>query len=174
MATLPLHPSVVHVPLGLAFVLPLLAGGLAVGWWRRAVPRSAFALLVALQALLVAGALVAAQLGERDEKRVEPLVGKGAIEAHESRAEAFVWAGGVVLAGAIAVLVVPAGAVTAVAGAVAAGTLAVAALGVAVGEAGGELVYRRGGAAAYAAVGAARGGSAVPAEGRGERHGEND
>jgi uncharacterized membrane protein len=150
-----LHPAIVHVPLGLAFVVPLVALGLALAWWRGALPRVAFGVLVGLQALLVAGGVLAMQLGERDEKRVEPIVGERAIETHEERAEAFVWAGGVVLAGAIAILVVPAGAATAVAAAVAAGTLAVAGLAVAAGEAGAEIVYHRGGASAYAPGGAA-------------------
>jgi uncharacterized membrane protein len=171
LPTLPLHPAIVHVPLGLAFVIPLLAVALALAWWRRALPRAAFGVLVGLQALLVAGGVVAMQLGERDEKRVEPIVGERAIETHEERAEAFVWAGGVVLAGAVAILVVPAGAATAVAAVVAAGTLAVAGLAVAAGEAGGEIVYQRGGASAYGPAGGG-GGLAVPAA-RG-RHGVDD
>jgi hypothetical protein len=36
MATVRLHPALVHVPLGLAFVLPLVAAGLAVGLGDRA------------------------------------------------------------------------------------------------------------------------------------------
>jgi uncharacterized membrane protein len=172
--TLPLHPAIVHVPLGLAFVIPLVALGLALAWWRRALPRASFGVLVGLQALLVVGGVVAMQLGERDEKRVEPIVGERAIETHEERAEAFVWAGGVVLAGAVAILVVPAGAATVVAAAVAAGTLAVAGLAVAAGEAGGELVYPRGGAAAYGPAAATSGALAVPAAGRPDRGDADD
>lgn len=154
MTTLPLHPSIVHVPLGLAFVVPLVAIGLTVALWRRALPRSAFVVLIGLQAVLVGGGVVAMKLGERDEKRVERVVPEKLIEAHEEQAEAFVWAGALVLAGAVAVLIVPAGAATGVAAAVAAGTLAVAALGALAGHAGGELVYRHGAASAYLPGGA--------------------
>jgi uncharacterized membrane protein len=169
-----LHPAIVHVPLGLAFVLPLLSVGLLLAFWRRVLPRAAFGVLVGVQALLVAGGAVAMQAGERDEKRVEVIVGEPALEAHEERAEVFVWTAGVVLAGAAAILVVPAGAVTAVAAVVAAGTLAVAGLALRAGEAGGELVYRRGAAAAFApADGAAPGGLAAPISRR-DRGGEDD
>ena len=92
MSTLPLHPAIVHLPLGLAFVVPLLAIGLLLAHRRRALPRAAFAILVGAQALLVAGGVVAMQLGDRDAKRVEPVAGEAVVETHEERAEAFVWA----------------------------------------------------------------------------------
>ncbi len=149
MSTLPLHPALVHVPLGLAFVIPLVALGLTVALWRGRLPRAAFAVLVGLQAILVGAGVVAMQLGERDEDRVERVVPERLIEAHEERAELFVWAAGAVLAGAGAVLVVPASAATAVAAVVTAATLAVATLGHAAGKAGGELVYRHGAATAF-------------------------
>lgn len=173
MPTLPLHPAIVHVPLGLAFVVPLLAAGLAMAYRRGALPRAAFGVLVGAQALLVAGGVVAMQLGERDEKQVEAVVGEPALEAHEERAEAFVWTAAVVLAGTVAILVVPAGAVTAVAAVVAVATLAVAGLAVAVGEAGGTIVYERGGAAAFAPRGAAAPG-ALAGPGRPGRRDDQD
>ena len=52
MAPLPLHPAIVHIPLGLAFVMPLLALGLTWATWRAHRPRRAFAVLVALQLLV--------------------------------------------------------------------------------------------------------------------------
>lgn len=161
MTTLPLHPAIVHVPLGLAMAVPLVAIGLALALWRGALPRRAFAVVVALQALLVGGAVVAMQAGERDEKQAETVISERLIEAHEERAEAFVWAAGAVLAASVAVLALPAGIATAAAAVVAAGTLAVAALAVATGQAGGELVYRHGAASAYLPRGAPAG--AVPA-----------
>jgi uncharacterized membrane protein len=149
MTTLPLHPALVHVPIGLAFVLPVVAVGLTLALWRRKLPRAAFGVLVGLQAILVGAGIVAMQLGERDEHQVKRVVPERFIEAHEERAEVFVWAAGAVLAGAVAVLVVPASAATGVAAMVAAGTLAVAALGGVAGQAGGELVYRHNAATAF-------------------------
>jgi len=164
MPTLPLHPAIVHIPLGLAFVLPLVAAGLLAGHASRRLPRAALATLVGLQAALVVAGGAAMRLGERDAASVERVVPERLVDAHEERAEAFLAAAGLVLAGSVALLVVPATAVTAVGWAVLAGTIAVAALAVRTGEAGGALVYRHGAAAAYLAPRlAAPAGAAVPA-----------
>ncbi|GAO04207.1 hypothetical protein [Anaeromyxobacter sp. PSR-1] len=170
MSTLPLHPAIVHVPLGLAMVVPLVAAGLALALWRGALPRRAFAVVVALQAILVGGGALAMQLGERDEKQAETVISEKLIEAHEERAEVFVWAAGAVLAVSAAVLVVPAAAATAVAAVVVAGTLGVAALAVSAGQAGGELVYRHGAASAYLPRGAPA--EAIPGVGAARVHRE--
>ena len=103
MSTLPLHPAIVHVPLGLAFVIPLVAIALAVAYARGRLPRSAFAILLGLQVVLVAGGGIALKLGERDEKLAERVVPERLIEEHEERAELFLGAAAVVLAGMIAV-----------------------------------------------------------------------
>lgn len=168
MPTLPLHPAIVHLPLGLAFAMPLVAAGLAFLYWRQKVPRLAFAVLVGLQALLVGGGIVAMQLGEKDAHRVEAAIGEAAVEAHEERAEAFVWAGAVVLAGSAALLVIPAGAVTVAAAVVVAGSLAVAGLGAWTGHAGGQLVYQHG------AAGVFTGAAPVGVAGEGRRGGDRD
>jgi uncharacterized membrane protein len=167
MSNLPLHPAIVHVPLGLAFVIPLVAIAIAVAVRAGRLQRGAFGVVLGLQILLVGGGLVAMKLGERDEHRVEAVVSERLIEAHEERAEAFLWVAGVVLAGAAALLVVPGRTVGVVSAVVAAGTLAVAALAVRTGEAGGELVYVQGAAAAWAP--ASSGGAVVPARHGGER-----
>ena len=149
MTTLPLHPALVHVPLGLAFALPFVTAGLAIALWRGLVPRRAWMVAIALQAMVVAAGVLALRSGEREEDRVARVVGKPPIEAHEEAAEAFVWGAGFVLAVTVAGLLVPATAVAAVAAVATAGTLAVAVLGYRAGEAGGELVYVRGAASAY-------------------------
>jgi uncharacterized membrane protein len=149
MTSLPLHPAAVHVPLGLAIVLPLVAIAAVFLAFRRSPSRNVLLLLAGLQAVVFGSGLVASQLGERDEDRVERLTGKAAVERHEERAEAFVWGAGLLLAGAAAVLVLPRRAQGAGLAAFAAGTLVVAGLALSAGEAGGELVYARGGAAAW-------------------------
>ncbi len=71
MSSLPLHPALVHLPLGLAFVMPFLAVSLAWALWVRRVPRLTWAIVVALQTVLLAGGLVALRTGEaqRTESR---------------------------------------------------------------------------------------------------------
>lgn len=171
MSTLPLHPAFVHLPLGLALAVPLVALGLALAHLRGRVPRSGFAILLGLQALLVASGVVALQLGERDEHRVEAIVAERVIEAHEERAEAFLWAAGAVLAATAALLLVPPRLARGLSAAVALATIGVAALAVRTGEAGGEIVYTHGGASAFA-PGAAPTGVAARAAQRGERDDE--
>ncbi len=151
MSGLPLHPAFVHLPIGLAFAVPILAAGIALAHWRGRLPRAAFAVVIGLQALLVASGVIAIELGERDEDRVKRAVAERFIHEHEERAETFVWAAAAVLAVSLALLFVPARAVGPVAGAAVAGAITVAALAAFTGEAGGEIVYRQGGAAAWAA-----------------------
>jgi uncharacterized membrane protein len=173
MPSLPLHPAIVHVPIGLAVILPLIAIGIALAVRAGRLPRAAFAVVLVLQALLVGSGIAAYLAGEKDEHVAERVIAEKLIEGHEERAEAFLWAAGVVLAGAGALLVVPAGAVGLVSAAVVAGTVAVTGLGLWTGRAGGELVYVHGAAQAWRAPAAQEGDPRVlPA--RHGRHGDDD
>jgi uncharacterized membrane protein len=141
-----LHPAVVHVPLGLAVVLPIvllvLVNHTRWGW-----PRSAFGIAVALQAVLFLGALLALRTGEGAEERVEHRVPDAAIETHEHWATAFTWTAGGVLALLLAGWWLPANRKRfAVRAAAVAGSFAVLGLGVVAGYKGGELVYTHGAA----------------------------
>ena len=89
------------------------------------------------------------------------------IEAHEERAEVFLWAAGAVLAAAAGLLFAPARLTLGLSAAVAAATIAVAALGVRTGAAGGEIVYTHGTARAFQP--APERGAVVPAELRADR-----
>lgn len=152
MNDFPLHPKLVHLPIALAVLMPLLTSGLLLAWWRGWFRPRTWTLAVAAQALLFASGLVAMWTGEADEERVEHLVPEAAIEAHEESAEAFVWGAGVLLALSLLPLLLRRRGAAQVAGVVSVvGSLAVLGLGIRVGQAGGELVYRHGAAAAYTA-----------------------
>ncbi len=119
-------------------------------WWRGWFPKRTWVLVVAAQAALVVSGLVSMRTGEADEERVERLVPESVIEAHEEAAEAFVWGSGIVLAlGLLPFLLKRPGAARVAGLGVVAGTVVVLVLGFRVGEAGGELVYRHGAAAAF-------------------------
>lgn len=150
MPDLPLHPALVHLPLGLAFAVPLVALGITVAHLRGRLPRAAFAILAGMQLLLAGSGLVAMRAGHRDERRVERIVGERVIDVHEERGEAFVFTGAGVTVLALALLVVPGRLVGAVSAATVAGAFAVAGLAFLTGKAGGEIVYRHGGASAFA------------------------
>lgn len=151
MGSMPLHPAIVHLPLALAILMPLIASSFGWALWSgRIRPRSWLA-VVALQALLFGSGIAATRTGEAEEDRVEHVVQESALHRHEELAEQFVWAGGLtlLLAGLVLIVRRPAGTRALIAAAVAA-TLVVAALGLRVGHAGGQLVYVHGAASAYA------------------------
>ncbi|MBI3204036.1 MAG: hypothetical protein HYZ29_21035 [Myxococcales bacterium] len=147
---MPLHPVIVHIPVALAVLMPLIAGGLLLATWRKWLPARAWAMALALQAVLAIGGFAAMNTGEREEDRVEKVVPEAALEAHEDAGKRF-------MIGAIAVLALAAVPMflrrdslkVAAMGAATAGTLAVVALGYDVGHKGGKLVYVEGATKAY-------------------------
>lgn len=152
------HSAMVHVPLGLAVVMPLLAAGFTVAIWRGHLPRSVLAAVAALQLVLVGTGFAALQLGERDGELAERVAPEEAIEAHEEAAEAFLWTAAAVLVVAVGSVVVPRRAAPALGGLVTVGSLIVAAMAVNTGAKGGELVFRYG-----AGMKAARSAEGAPA-----------
>jgi uncharacterized membrane protein len=154
MQNLPLHPAIVHVPLGLAVVIPLIALGTAIAFWRGLLPKRAWGVVVALQLVMMGAGGLALRTGEGDEDRVERVVPERVIEGHEQRAQIFMAGGGLALAAAILVLFLKreSAARWAATGATAL-TFLVAGLAVRTGQAGGDIVY--GHAVSPASVGAA-------------------
>lgn len=146
----PLHPKLVHLPIALAVLMPLITGGLLLSWVRGWLPRRAWWGAVLLQVVLLGSGLMARSAGEEDEERVEKVVPHDAIEEHEEAATLFLIGAGVglalILAGAVlrsekaARLAAGASVVVALAGVW---------LGVHVGEEGGHLVYKYGAASVF-------------------------
>jgi len=144
------HPKTVHMPLALGMLMPWVAGGLLIAWWRKWLPARAWLIAVVLQALLASSGWVALRSGQAEEHRVEKVVDDDFVHRHERAAERFVWASaGVLLLMALA-LPLLSRRVGAIAATVATlGTVVVFALGYRTGQAGGELVYRHGATRAY-------------------------
>lgn len=150
MDALLFHPKLVHVPMALGVLMPLVAIALLVAWWRGWLPARAWALAVGLQALLLGSGLLALRSGEAEEDRVERVVPERLIEQHEEAATAFVWGSGAVLGVMLLAMALSSRrSGRAVAAAATLGTLVVLGLGYRTGQAGGDLVYRRGAAQAY-------------------------
>jgi uncharacterized membrane protein len=146
------HPKVVHLPMALAVLMPLVTGGVLFAWWRGWFDRRVWVIVVLLQATLVGSGFISMNTGEAEEERVEEIVAEQYIESHEEAAEAFVWASAVVLVLMLLPMVLPEGRVrTAAALGACLGTLLVFGLGFKAGEAGGRLVYEHGAAQAYVA-----------------------
>jgi len=169
----PLHPAVVHFPIVLVVLLPLVVFAALWAIRRGARPARAWAIPVAFSALLLVSAWAALKTGEGQEERVEEVVPEEALHAHEESAERFLALSGVLLvvmgAGLIGGGVGQAARIVATAGAVG---LVVA--GVAVGHSGGELVYRHGAASAYVGSADQLRSSQAAREGTGRETGEED
>ena len=145
----PLHPAVVHFPIVLMLLLPVVA---LVTLWRARRSERPAALWwgpVALAGILALSSFVAVRTGEAEEDKVEAVVQEQAIESHEEQAERFLTLSGIVF------VLTTAGLLPGIAGksgraiaTVAAAALVVA--GVQVGHTGGELVYQHGAGQAYA------------------------
>lgn len=104
MSTLQLHPAVVHLPLALAVVVPLVL--LALLWSIRngKLPPRVWLLGVGLQGLLLLGALAAVATGNAEEERVESTVAEARVEQHARAGQLFAGASAAVLVGALVAL----------------------------------------------------------------------
>jgi uncharacterized membrane protein len=144
----PIHPAIVHLPIALTILLPLVVGA---AWLlaRRGFPiRSAWVGVVAGAALLSGSAWLAVETGEQQEERVERLVSEGPLETHEERASLFLGlAAGTLVLSLAGLAKGRLGHYGRIAGAAA--SLALLPAGWLVGHSGGELVYRHGAAQAY-------------------------
>jgi len=144
----PIHPAIVHLPVALAILLPLMAAG-AFLLARRGTPiRTLWTGVAAAAALLAGSAWLAVETGEGQEERVENVVTEASLETHEERANLFL----ALSAGTLALALV--GLAKDRIGRIGrlAATLAAVALlpaGYLVGHSGGQLVYRDGAAQAY-------------------------
>lgn len=157
MGDSPLHPAVVHIPIALAILMPVLSVGLLVAWWKEWLPPRVWVIAVALQGVLVLGTFAAGQTGEWEEDRVEDvLANEDALEEHEEMGEVMVWATTATFGLMLAPLLLPGDRRRRLAGVVATvATVGVTVVGLYVGKAGGELVYEHGAAGAYTGSAAA-------------------
>jgi uncharacterized membrane protein len=169
----PLHPAIVHFPIVLSVLAPLLA---AAAFWAihsGRLSRRNWLGIVILQVVLVGTVWIATETGEHEEERVERVVAERHIEEHEEAAERFL---------ALAALVLPLAAAGMLSGRVGAINraltiaLSLAALGAAgsTGHSGGELVYRHGAAMAYSQPGTGETGSPLAYSAHNDDHDEDD
>lgn len=148
---MPLHPAVVHVPLGIAVAIPFVALW-ALGRARRTgrLERARWLPIVLLQAITLAGGLAALKTGDAEEETARKVVARAAIHEHHERGEAFVWLAGGAFAAGVAALVFGAERMRLGAATLSVVLALLAAVGTYyVGHSGGELVYRDGAASAY-------------------------
>ncbi len=144
MTNIPLHPALVHVPIGISVLGPLLALTILSLVYTGKLARSAFWIGAVAQLVAAVGAWVAKAEGEEDEERVEDRVPETLIEKHEELADVFTLTSTAAVVPAMAAAVVSGPIGTGAAVVWAGFTLADLGLAVAVGKAGGELAYGAG------------------------------
>jgi uncharacterized membrane protein len=88
---LPLHPSVVHVPLGLALLLPAVVAWCTWRAFRDDAAKPLWGMVAFLQLVVALAAFVALSLGEKDAEAVVKIVGRDAMSAHEASGKQFAW-----------------------------------------------------------------------------------
>jgi uncharacterized membrane protein len=151
MGNIPLHALVVHFPLVLAILVPVIVVAVLVGIRRRRLTNRSWATVPLAIALLLISGVVAQKTGSQQEERVEDVVGESAIETHEERAELFVWMSAAALVlGLAAFMARNDRARRGLEWITLAAAIVVAGAAVRVGHSGGELVYVHGAAQAYA------------------------
>lgn len=144
----PLHPVVVHFPLVLVTLLPIIAAGALLAIRRGTAPARAWIFPLVMSAALAASAFVAVRTGEAEEERVEAVVPETVLHDHEEAAERFL-----VLSGALLVLagfgILRGNLGTAARLLATIGSVGLLAAGIQVGAAGGDLVYEHNAGSAY-------------------------
>lgn len=147
----PLHPALVHLPVALALIAPLVALGVLLAIRFAKLPAQAWVGVALLQALFAGSAWLAVRTGEAQEERVEAYVAESALEAHEESGERLAVAATAACVLALLGLIPRAGGqaarvLTAVGG------LVILGLAYDTGHSGGKLVYGGGAARAYEAA----------------------
>lgn len=144
----PLHPVVVHFPVVLSILLPVVAAGALWAIHRGARPLWAWGVAIAVAAALTLSAFVAVETGEDQEERVEKVVTESRLDTHAEAGETLYYVSiGVLAVLALGLMSGDKGRIARYVGAV--GTLTVAALAFKVGTTGGDLVYKYNAASAY-------------------------
>jgi uncharacterized membrane protein len=146
----PIHPALVHVPLGLAIGAPVIAVAILVAVWRGWLPARAWLVVAIVQVLMVGGAFVAVSTGEKDEEKVEKIVPEEAMEEHEESGKWFQWAALIACVVSLVVVVAgnkPVGRPAMLVATIL--TMLVAAAALRTGQLGGKLIYVHGGARAH-------------------------
>lgn len=146
---LPLHPIVVHFPIAITIILPILVLVFAFMIKANKMSHHAWLIIIGLQIVTTASGYYAMETGEDEEEQVERVVAKKIIHEHEEAAEVFVGSMVVALVLSIAAFFLRKDVQFLLQLGIFVIGLVSCYLVYQVGETGGEMVYRHGAASAY-------------------------
>ena len=149
---IPNHALIVHFPLALAFLMPVLVLVVAFMMKKNKISNEGWLIIVGLQLVMTATGYASLQTGETEESIVERVVDKKLISEHEEAAEIFVGSTVIGLALSIAVYFLRAELQLYVQLGIVFFGLISTYFAFNAGKLGGELVYEHGAASAYAQV----------------------
>ncbi len=146
---IPFHPVIVHFPIAITFILPILI--LTFAWMikQNKMSQQAWLIIIGLQVLTTVTGYVAMETGEEAEEVAERVIEKKYIHQHEEKAEIFVGATVVALVLSIAAFFLRKEIQFFVKLAVCIVSILACFLVYRTGHSGGELVYEHGAAGAY-------------------------
>jgi uncharacterized membrane protein len=90
MMNIPIHPQIVHFPLALTFILPILILIFALMIKTHKMAPQTWLIIIGLQLATTVSGYISMETGENEEDQVEKIVTKKFIQEHEERAEVFV------------------------------------------------------------------------------------
>ncbi len=143
----PWHPIIVHMPITLSLLVPLIFITTLIGIRKKNWPYKSWVVPVVFQIVLFLSALLAMKTGEKEEDVVENVVAREIIHEHEEWGERMVWYQGAVLALSTMTLLFP-GRIR-LKKLVSAASVFGVAVGVLTGHSGGQLVYKYNAGKAY-------------------------
>lgn len=149
---LPLHPLIVHFPIALAFVLPLLIVAFAYMLKMNKMSNSGWLIIIGLQIATTVSGYVALETGETEEHQVKKVLDKKLIHDHEENAEIFVGSTVIALVLSVATFFLRKELQIVAQMVIALVSLMSCYLAFNTGHSGGSLVYEHGAASAYAKV----------------------
>ena len=145
----PLHPLIVHFPMAVTFIIPVLVIIFALMIKKNKMTPKGWLIIVGLQLAVVVSGYVSLETGETEEHNVEKVVSKKIIHEHEEAAEIFVGSTVIGLVLSIAAFFIRKELGFPVELSIAAIGLVSCFLAYRTGKLGGELVYKHGAASVY-------------------------
>lgn len=148
----PVHPLIVHIPMVITFIMPVLIMAFALMIKKGKMFPKGWLVIIGLQMAVVISGYISLETGETEEDRVEKVVSKKFIHEHEEAAEIFVGVSVLALVLSIGVFFLKKESAFPIHMVIVGLSLISGFLAYRTGELGGELVYVHGAADAYTQV----------------------